>query len=128
MSYEPSTVLYEGVGVANNGVVTTLQNHLNDTTKKLGSTIDYASAVPENKFIEVFVGVADGVNNGVVSPSDNHCGGATKSIGMLAKEALFPHAIKLYVGTGASNNGVATPNQMHLDDTTEFLGYALPLD
>lgn len=126
MDYLPDRLLYRGVGARNNGVITTVQNHLNDTTKSFGNTIDYASALGD-KFIEVFVGVTDGINKGVVSPNSNHCGGATESIGMLALEPLFPHAQKLYVGTGASNNGVATPDQMHLNDTTAFLGYALPL-
>ena len=125
--YERKTLLYAGIGAKNNGVITTNQNHMNDTTKQFGYTIDYASAVPADRFVEVFVGVTPNVNDGVVSPNDNHCNGATQSIGMLSIDPVFANAQKLYVGTGATNNGVVTPNQMHLDDTTAFLGYALPV-
>jgi len=127
MEYKKQELLYEGVGARNNGVITTNENHMNDTTRKFGYTIDYASSVPIEDFVEVFVGVTPDVNDGVVSPNDNHCGGATQSIGMLSKEPVFDGAKKLYVGTGAKNNGVVTPNSMHLNDTTAFLGYALPL-
>jgi|SRR5471030_2183053 hypothetical protein len=127
MEYAKKTLLYAGIGAKNNGVITTNENHMNDTTKKFGYTIDYASAIPSEKFVEVFVGIAPNVNDGVVSPNDNHCGGATQSIGMLSIDPVFADAEKLYVGTGAKNNGVVTPNSMHLNDTTAFLGYALPL-
>ncbi|MGF6793080.1 hypothetical protein [Paraburkholderia sp. 35.1] len=126
MDYAKMTLLYEGVGAANNGVISTLENHCNDTTQRFGFTIDYASAVPEDKFVEVFVGVG-ARNMGVVSPNANHLNDATQSIGMLSLEPAFTGARKLYVGIGQKNNGVVTPNEMHLDDTTKFLGYALPV-
>lgn len=122
---EKKTLLYVGTGVANNGVVTTSPNHLNDTTKIIGYTVDDASAEPARKFIEVFVGNTAGVNAGVVSPDTNHAGGSTESIGYLSKNPI-KGGKKLYVGEGSCNNGVVTTSTMHVGCATHFIGYALP--
>lgn len=125
VAYLKKTLLYVGIGAKNNGVASPLQNHMNDTTTAFGYTIDYASAMPADRFVEVFAGVG-AHNMGVASRDTNYLNDATQSIGMLSLDPVFPDARKLYVGTGARNNGVVTPNQMHLNDTTAFFGYALP--
>jgi hypothetical protein len=119
-------LLYIGTQAGlNEGVVTTSQNHLEGTTKKLGYTIDDATAVPAGDFVEVFVGTTGGVNAGVVTPNTNHGGGSTKSIGFLSKKPLVG-GTKLYVGEALCNNGVVSDNTMHAGCATHFLGYALP--
>ncbi|MCJ8163143.1 hypothetical protein [Acinetobacter zhairhuonensis] len=119
------TLLYVGTGHSNNGVVTTSQNHLNDTTKIIGYTIDDASAEPDSNFIEVFTGNTAGINAGVVSPDTNHAGGSTESIGYLSKKPIRGGK-KLYVGEGTCNNGVVTISTKHLGCATHFIGYTLP--
>jgi hypothetical protein len=127
VSAEPikKTTLYVGTqGGVNEGVVTTDQGHLLGTTKKIGYTIDEASAVPASEYVEVLVGTTGGVNAGVVTPNANHAGGSTTSIGVLSKKPIVG-ATKLYVGNGACNNGVITDNLMHLGCDTKFIGYPM---
>ncbi|MGB8418019.1 hypothetical protein [Paraburkholderia sp.] len=125
-TYAKSTLLYAGIGKANNGVISTLQNHLNDTTTSFGYTIDDFSAKPVDQFVQIYVGVGN-ENMGVCSPNSNHLNGATQPVGFLSISPIVVGMRKLYVGIGKLNNGVVTPNQMHLNDTTRELGYALPV-
>jgi hypothetical protein len=125
-TYVKKTLLYVGTGAANNGVCTTNVLHMNDTTRQFGYTIDDYSAQPRDQFVEAFVGAATN-NLDVVSRDANYNYGATNSIGFLALNAIVPGAQKLYVGIGPHQNGVVTPNQLHLNEATNFFGYALPL-
>lgn len=119
------TELYVGTGTPQNGVVSTIKQHLGSTTAPIGYSVDDASAVPATDFIEIFVG-SDTANNGVVSKNPNHAGGSTTSVGYLSLKPI-PGGTKLYSGSGPCNNGVATNNTKHAGCNTEPLGYTLPL-
>ncbi|BBU33396.1 hypothetical protein BTHE68_71300 (plasmid) [Burkholderia sp. THE68] len=110
MPYTPHTQLYEGTSGQNLGYVSDHNQFLNGQTKPFGQTFDDfdAQQSPED-FIAVFAGV-DTQNNREVSPNDHHKGGATRPIGYLSKKALVPGMFKIYYGTGASTNGIATVN------------------
>lgn len=118
------TELFVGTGAPQNGVVTTVKDHLGSTARPIGYTVDDASAAPEEDFIEVFVGTGTG-NNGVVSKDPDHAGGSTESIGFLSKKPIRG-GTKLYSGAGPCNNGVATNNTRHAGCNTTPLGYTLP--
>lgn len=118
--------LYVGIEACNNGEVTTYEKHKNCGTRKIGYTIDDASATQKKKFTEVFSG-NDVVNNKIVSKNPNHLGGSMESIGYLSMSPV-PGGEKIYSGNQPCNNGTATTSTRHLGCGTEFLGYALPQD
>jgi hypothetical protein len=78
-TYAKSTLLYAGIGKANSGVISTLQNHLSDTTPSFGYTIDDFSAKPVDQFIQIYVGVGS-EKLGVCSSNSNHFNGVTQKI------------------------------------------------
>ncbi|WP_347784353.1 hypothetical protein [Pseudomonas kurunegalensis] len=93
--------------------------------KKIGYTIDDASATPAANYIEVFAG-NDTVNNKMVSPDSNHKNGSMESIGYLSKSPI-PHGVRIYKGDEPCNMGEATLSTRAKGCNAVFLGYALPL-
>lgn len=119
------TLLYIGIAACNNGEVTTHPDHKGCGTKKIGYTIDDASAVPADDYIKVYAG-NDTMNNEMVSPDPDHKGGSTKSIGYLSKKPI-PHGDQIFKGDASCNMGEATESTMHKGCKAVPLGYALPL-
>lgn len=119
------TLLYVGDAPCNNGEVTTYEKHKGCATKKIGYTIDDASATPAANYIEVFAG-NDTVNNKMVSPDSNHKNGSMESIGYLSKSPI-PHGVRIYKGDEPCNMGEATLSTRAKGCNAVFLGYALPL-
>jgi hypothetical protein len=124
VSADKKTMLFVGDAPCNNGEVTTIEMHKTCATKKIGWTIDDASAKPIDNYIEVFVG-NDVENNGMVSKDPNTKNGSTQSIGYLSKEPI-PQGVKIYTGNEPCNMGEATTSTKHKGCTAVFLGYALP--
>lgn len=118
------TLLYVGNAPCNNGEVTTYEMHKGCGTKKIGYTIDDASAIPTADYIEIFAG-NDTVNNKMVSKDSNTKNGSTESIGYLSKNPI-PHGTKIYTGDEPCNMGEATISTRHKGCNAVFLGYALP--
>ena len=116
--------LYVGTGSCNNGEVNTYERHKGCGTKKIGYTIDDASAQPVGDFIKVYAG-NDTVNNKIVSKNPDHLGGSSESIGYLSKKPI-PGGTELFSGNEPCNNGTATISTKHLGCGTEPLGYTLP--
>jgi len=116
--------LYIGIEPCNNGEVTTFERHKGCATREIGHTIEAASAIPSENFVEVFVG-NDVVNNKIVSKDFNYLNGSMESIGYLSKTPIAGGE-KLNRGNGKCNNGDTTTSTLHKGCGTEFLGYTAP--
>ncbi|MGR0140686.1 hypothetical protein, partial [Pseudomonas sp. RSP] len=90
------TLLYVGIAPCNNGEVTTFEKHKGCATNAIGYTIDDASAVPAENYIEVFSGNDVG-NNKMVSKDSDTKNGSTQPIGYLSKNPI-PHGTIIYTG------------------------------
>ncbi|MFJ3375546.1 hypothetical protein ACIPLA_11585 [Pseudomonas sp. NPDC086112] len=116
--------LFIGVEPCNNGEVATVERHKGCATRNIGHTIEAASAIPLDNFVEVFAG-NDVVNNKIVSKDFNYLGGSMESIGYLSKNPIAGGK-KLNRGNGKCNNGDTTTSTLHKGCGTEFLGYTAP--
>ncbi|WP_132834265.1 hypothetical protein [Pseudomonas sp. 460] len=119
------TLLYVGIAPCNNGEVTTYPQAKGCGTQQIGYTIDDASAVPADDYIQVYAG-NDTVNNKMVSKDPDHKGGSTESIGYLSKKPIL-HGKQIFTGDEPCNMGEATVSTRAKGCNAVPLGYALPL-
>jgi hypothetical protein len=124
LKLEKKIQIYVGNGPCNNGEVSTNPKHKGCSTRSIGYTIDDASAMPADGYIEVFAGNDVG-NNKIVSKDSNFQNGSMESIGYLSKNPV-PGGSRIYSGNEPCNNGIATTSTKHGGCGTEFLGYSAP--